>query len=78
MDAAKRRYRVHSTATISIVTVVEAASEEEAVELAYERPTADFCIRCTTSGIDRRWVPLDGIDGDPHMIEEIEDLEASS
>lgn len=56
---------VSTTVTISIYTKVDADSDEEAKELAMERPLMRFCHQCSAGKPDKEWVTSGELDGTP-------------
>lgn len=65
------RYRVVAEVTISIHTDVEAATEDAAIDLAYERPMMALCYLCGAAPGADQWVTSGEIDGDPSLPVEV-------
>jgi hypothetical protein len=66
-----KRYIVHGSLVIGVVTVVEAASPEEARELALQRDAKGLCHQCVDGdGIDEHFVLNDNIWGTQIDIDE--------
>lgn len=60
-----RKYTVSAEVTISIWTIVEAASPEEAKEMAAERSMPSLCHQCAGSeGADEEWRTSGDLDGE--------------
>jgi hypothetical protein len=65
-----RSYRLIGTVTISVSTIVEAETEEEAVALAQERSVMGLCYHCADGhGICKEWVTSGELDGEPTNLE---------
>lgn len=60
-----RRYRVRGMITVSVSTVVEAASGAEAKELAGERGVMSLCHQCAVGEETEEWVTSGELDGEP-------------
>lgn len=56
-------YTVSALVTISILTEVIAESEEQALEIAEERPMQSFCNSCSSKDPDDQWVFGGELDG---------------
>lgn len=56
-------YYISAQVTVSIFTRVEASSEEEALELAADRPMQGFCHQCATGDEDIEWSLSEELDG---------------
>lgn len=64
------KYQVNGTATISMHTVVEADSPEEAKEIAQERAVQGLCHGCANArGADEEWRTNGELDGEPGDLE---------
>jgi hypothetical protein len=61
----KRKYRVCADVTISVSTVVEAESKEQAIEMAQEREMQGLCHQCSTGNDREEWSLSGEIDGEP-------------
>lgn len=62
------KYRVSALVTISVWTDVEADSEEEAKEIAEERPLQGLCHQCSSARFgegEREWRTSGELDGVP-------------
>jgi hypothetical protein len=59
------KYRVNALVTISIHTDVEAESEQEAYDLAYDRPMQSFCHHCAGGDPEEVWSTSGELDGEP-------------
>lgn len=62
------KYRVRALVTISVWTDVEANNEEEANELAEERPLQGLCHQCGSARFkegEREWRTSGELDGTP-------------
>lgn len=60
------KYRISASLTISVITEVEAASEEEAVSEAFGRPVIDLCHHCAgDESVGSEWVTTGELDGEP-------------
>lgn len=69
------KYRVSGTITISVFTDVEAASEQEARDIAEGRGVVGLCWQCCgnrTAG--EEWVTSGELDGDPEA-EDVEEID---
>jgi hypothetical protein len=67
MGKAKQKFVVYAVVRVSVYTEVEAASEQEAVEIAEARGMPGLCHQCSGSGgkATREWRLSDGVDGEP-------------
>jgi hypothetical protein len=61
----RRDYNVVAQVTISVHTVVEAGSIEEAIELAQERSVIQLCHQCASGDEMSEWVTSGELDGEP-------------
>lgn len=61
------RYSFTSTATVSIVTNVEADTLKEAMEELDNRGMMTYCNHCITNGAEDSWV-AEELDGDPQEL----------
>lgn len=57
------KYTLSATVTVSIITVVEAASEEEAIEIGEDRPMQGLCHQCATGDTAIEWSLSGELDG---------------
>lgn len=62
---ANRTYRVTSTITISVSTVVTAGSKTEALRVAAARPMITLCHQCASGNDSQEWVTSGELDGEP-------------
>lgn len=58
------KYFFNAVATVSIHTEVDAASEEEALEIAEERSMQSLCWSCASKDSDTAWSLSGKLDGD--------------
>jgi len=58
-------YQVNAEITISVYTIVEADSEEQAKQFALDLPVASLCHQCADNGGYDQWSPTGELDGDP-------------
>jgi Ni2+-binding GTPase involved in maturation of urease and hydrogenase len=70
-----KNYKIVGCITVSCYTEVQANSEEEALEIAKQRETSNFCYNPYTSSVKRSWHVES--DGEPFDLEiyESEDIE---
>lgn len=65
-----QKYRVVGVTSVTLVTEVEAASYDEARELAEDRGVLTLCHQCSDGrNIYREWVTSGELDGEPEIIE---------
>ena len=65
-DPAMPKFCISAQMTISVSTVVEASTEEEAIEIAKGRPNQGFCHQCGgNEDVDQEWQVGGDLDGDP-------------
>ena len=61
------KFRVVGLVTISMSTLVEAATEAEAIEIANDRTIMSLCHQCASGeDDDQEWVTSGELDGTPH------------
>ena len=65
------KFTVHATAVVSLFKVVEAATADEARDLAEMLGTPTLCHHCCNAGGEdaETWQLSDGIDGSPEIVE---------
>lgn len=71
----KRRYVVYGVLHVGVVTVVDAASADEAKELAADsRDTQSLCHQCVGGDYHEEWSLCDGLNGEVEVGDaEVED-----
>lgn len=70
-----KRYRVVGLLTISVSTVVEAATKKKALELAMDTPLMSFCHQCASGDDTTEWVTSGELDAEPRELEATEEEE---
>lgn len=62
------KYRLSGIVTISILTEVEADTEQEAIRIAEERGLVSLCHFCASGDPEREWITSGELDGIPMEI----------
>jgi hypothetical protein len=63
------KYRVNALVTVSISTVVEAANEYEALDVATERAMPRLCHQCSGGDAEESWTTSGEFDGEAFDLE---------